>query len=126
MTNILMTSLDEIKSFRPCTRGWNNILKGENKTESDDVLFPLVDCVESNSIKDVCWLLGNRKVEIQICVRFARMCANSVKELNNYYSSKSADYADYADYAAADCAAAKIQGEKSKQFLIQCINEFNN
>ena len=77
----LMTSLAEIRSFNPCASGWKDILAGQGKIEADEVLFPLVDCLNSNSIKDVCWLLGKRKKEIQIVVRFARMCASSVASL---------------------------------------------
>ncbi len=105
MSKILYTSLDEIKSFNPCADGWRNILKGQGKTESDSVLFPLIDCLESNSISDVCWLLGKRKVEIQIAVSFARKCADSVAHLKNAYAANA--YAADADaYAAAAYAYA--------------------
>jgi len=57
----LMTSLNEIKSFNPCSSGWKDVLKGQSKTEPDDVQFSLVSCVDSNSISDVLWLLGKRK-----------------------------------------------------------------
>jgi hypothetical protein len=166
----LMTSLDEIRSFNPCASGWKAILAGRNKTEADSELFPLVECVESNSVSDVCWLLGKRKAEIQICVRFARMCADSVAHLNNVNSRRAdayayaaadaaADAAAYADayahayaadayayayaaaaahayaaadahahaYAYADAAYADAyaaQRKLSRQFLIQCINEY--
>jgi hypothetical protein len=177
---MIYTSLNEIKSFNPCASGWRNILKGQGKTEADGVLFPLTDAVKSNSVADVCWLLGKRKKEIQVCVRFARMCADSVKHLQNNraaaadaaadatYADAYAAYAAYADatyaaaYAAADAAAADAadaaadaadaayaaadatyadayadaadaaaadatyfeQNEKNKQFLIQCITEW--
>jgi hypothetical protein len=150
----LMTSLAEIYSYNPCPEGWSTILKAHNKTTADNISFPLVDTVESNSISDVCWLLGKRKKEIQIAVKFARMCANSVARLKNNsaaaaaadyaadyasaYSSaasSAADYADAASSASADYAAAAAssassasaraqQRRKNKEFLIQCINEF--
>jgi len=162
--NQLTTSLAEIRSFDPCARGWRNILNARNPQCDADyqTQFPLVDCLASNSISDVCWLLGKRRKEIQICVRFAKMCADSVKDLNNGYSkvadyaaaaaayadaaaayaayayadaaafaaAAAADYADAAyayDYADVDYADAAYnkQKELNKQFLIQCINEFN-
>jgi hypothetical protein len=104
-----MTSLNEIKSFKPCTDGWEDILKGQGKTISDDVQFPLVDCLKSNSISDVCWLLGKRKVEIQIAVRFAKMCADSIRYLNNYADisvSAAARASANAVYAANAASAA--------------------
>ncbi len=166
---ILYTSLAEIKSFDPCIEGWRNILEGQGKTKADDVLFPILEAVESNSIADICWLLGKRKVEIQICVKFARMCADSVQKYKNtaaaaataanyayaaayyansaaYYTANSATDAAYAAEVAADAAdvaadaaadvanianasyaaAYKQQKELNKQFLIHCINEYQN
>jgi hypothetical protein len=138
-TTPLMTSLAEIKSFNPCASGWRDILKGQGKTEADDVQFPLADCVESNSISDVCWLIGKRAKEIQVCVRFARLCADSVAQLNaaasyaaasyaaahaSYaaYASDAASYAAYYAYVAA--ASDASQKEKNKQFLLTCIKEY--
>jgi len=147
--NPLTTSLAEIRSFHPCSDGWRNILAHRNAiavASGNDAAdlneqFPLVSCLESNSISDVLWLIGKRKVEIQIAVRFARMCADSVAHLRNAYAyaaDSAATYATYDAYAAyaataataaataADSAAdsAAAQKEKNKQFLIQCINEF--
>jgi hypothetical protein len=101
----LMTSLAEIKSFNPCPEGWRDILKGQGKTQADDVLFPLSDCLKSNTFADVYWLLGKRKVEIQICVKAAKICANSVAHLKNKWAANAAAYA-YAANAAADAAYA--------------------
>ena len=138
--SVLTTSLAEIRSFSPCASGWRDILTARKLTCDDDynIQFPLVDCLQSNTIADVCWLIGKRKKEIQICVRFARMCADSVKDLNNYWSRKAdaaaaaaaavavaAAYA-YADAYAAAAAAYNKQKEKNKQFLIQCINEYQS
>jgi hypothetical protein len=141
MATILYTSLAEIKSFHPCASGWRNILIGQGKSVADDVLFPLIDCLNSNPISDVCWLLGKRKNEIDICANFARKCANSVSHLKNKYATAAAaaDYADYAttyatyaatyatyaaDYATAATYAKQKQTELNKQFLIECIKEW--
>ncbi len=147
---ILYTSLAEIKSFNPCASGWRDILSGRGKTAADDELFPLIECVDSNSISDVCWLLGKRKVEVHICVRFARMCADSVAHLKNvraaYAAVAAAAAAADAVAAAADAVAAAAdavaaaaaaadavaaadaarqeQREKNKQFLIQAITDY--
>lgn len=104
---ILYTSLAEIKSFNPCLSGWRNILKGQGKTEVDNVLFPILEAVESNSISDICWLLGKRKTEIQIYVKFARMCADSVQKYKNA-ASASATTSTYATSAAAAASAASM------------------
>ncbi len=99
MSTNLYTSLAEIKSFHPCSSGWKNILKGQGKKEADNILFPLTDCLESNSINDVCWLLGKREKEIDIAVKFAKKCADSVSHIKNVDAS-------YATYAASNAAAA--------------------
>lgn len=106
---ILTTSLAEIYSYRPCAGGWKAILSAHpHSTEEDlNAQFPLIDCLNSNSIADVCWLIGQRKVEISICVKFARMCADSVKHLNNRHADNAAAAADNAAiYAAANDADA--------------------
>lgn len=105
----LITSLAEIRSFNPCPDGWKDILSAHpHKTGKDmNKQFSLIDCVESNSISDVCWLLGKRKVEISICTQFANACAESVKHLNNKYSKSAAASASYtASYTAASAADA--------------------
>lgn len=154
---MIYTSLTEIKSFNPCASGWQAILKGQAKTEADSVLFPLTDALDSNSFSDICWLLGKRKSEIQVCVRAARMCADSVKHLKNANAANAASYAAYAyaanayAYAASDSASASYayadsnsaaasyasdaayaayaasdsaQNLRNKQFLRQCIVEW--
>jgi len=118
--SVLLTSLDEIFSFRPCLAGKINILMGQNKTEPDSVQFPILDAMKSNSVSDICWLLGQRQTEIQVAVKFAKLCADSVSHLDNKHSRRAAyaaadaayayddaAYAAYADaYAAADAAYA--------------------
>lgn len=106
MTTILMTSLAEIKSFRPCASGWVKIREAHPNNNLDEQ-FPLVDCIKSNSITDVLWLIGKRRVEIQIAVRFARMCADSVAHLKNEQAAyTAATYAAYAATYATDAATA--------------------
>lgn len=142
MPNILYTSLNEIRSFNPCSEGWKDILRGQGKTEADNILFPLVDCLESNSISDVCWLLGKRRGEIEIVVKFAKDCADSVAHFKNAASAsayaRAAAYAAASAYDAAYAAsvnassvnassyqqAKEEQLSKNKQFLINRIREY--
>ena len=119
---ILYTSIKEIKSFNPCISGLKDVMKyTQSKGIEVDQMFPLKDCLESNSFKDICWLLGKRKKEISICAQAAQMCADSVKHLNN----RLADAADAAAYADDDAAAAySAQRIKNKQFLLQAIIDY--
>lgn len=80
---ILYTSLAEIKSFDPCPKGWKDILRGQGKTHEDDVLFPLIDCLNSNDFFDVCWLLRQRKTEFDILAKTAMKIASSVAYIKN-------------------------------------------
>jgi hypothetical protein len=143
---MIYTSLAEIASFNPCQSGWKDILRGQKKTKADDVLFPLVEACESNSISDVCWLLRKRKKEIQVVVKFARMYADNVAHLKNTAAAYAAAYAvaaidvavyaiDAAIYAYATAtvyatvyayAAYNQQKQKNKEFLIQCILEWTD
>jgi hypothetical protein len=145
----LMTSLAEIYSFHPCASGWRSILVGQGKTSVDNVLFPLIDTVDSNSVSDVCWLIGQRKIEIEICVQFARKCADSVAYLRSsnieayatdahgadayaadadaYAADAAAHAANAAIYAvAAADAAYDSQIAANKQFLKDCIQAFED
>jgi hypothetical protein len=106
---ILLTSLAEIRSFNPCARGWKAIREAHKDAEP----FPLIDCLQSNTIADVCWLLSKRKNELQICVEFARACADSVAHLE---SPKA--------YAADADAAFWRQKAKNNEFLKQAIRNW--
>jgi hypothetical protein len=103
MGTILYTSLNEIKSFYPCTDGWEGILAGQNKTQADGIEFPILDCFNSNSIHDIIWLLSERDTEIEILVNFAKKCADSVKHING----------DFA-WAADDCSRDAATYSKNK------------
>jgi hypothetical protein len=133
MSTILYTSLSEIRSFNPCPEGWRDILSAHPHSTQEEMnaLFPLIDCLKSNSISDVCWLLEQRKTEIQICVRFARKCADSVAHLKNIDATYANAYAAAATYAtnAAQAAtyatnARAIQLKKNKQFLRETILQY--
>lgn len=117
----LCTSLEEIRSFNPCASGWKNILKGQGKVTADAVEFPLVDCLKSNSIGDVCWLLGKRKNEISICVRFANLCAEYAKE-----KAVGAPAARAGAHCAACWVTSYAADVEIKQLMIQAITEFED
>ena len=102
---MLYTSLNEIASFNPCRLGWIAILNGQKKTTADDIKFPIADALESNSISDVCWLLGKLE-QRDVLVKFARLCADSVAHLKTRRAAAYAADAAAAAYAAAAYAAA--------------------
>ena len=72
--------------------------------------------------------------ELAAMAKFAKMCADSVAPLNNFWSRRTATYAadsaasaaaSAATYAAGYAAASAFadQKAKNKQFLITCITE---
>lgn len=138
----LYTSLAEIRSFSPCASGWKAICAAHPHSTEEEMNRPirLVDCLNSNSFADVCWLIGKRKVEIQICVKAARLCADSVAHIKSASADASADaaaaatavayaavaYAAAAAATVAYAAAAAIQTAKNKQFLIESILAYEN
>jgi hypothetical protein len=134
-TNImtkLFTSLSEIKLFNPCTSGWKNILQAQGKTCADDVEFPLIDCVEYNGISDTLWLIGKRKIEIQIAVKFAKMCADSVQKYAdavnaaNSAAEAAADAANAANYAANSAAATNaVNAANYANAAVNAVNAVN-
>jgi tryptophan 2,3-dioxygenase len=111
-----MTSLSEIRSFNPCLTGWNRIYRTK-KHLGPDTQFPLIDCCDSNTFADVCWLLGKRKVEIGIVVNAAKKCADSVADLKSpdckgRFADAAADADASATYAATyayDAAATAAE-----------------
>ena len=72
------TTLNKIKSHRPCRDGWEKLVTYLGKTEADDDELSIATIIESNGIKDAIWALravdGHDK-EIRL---FAADCAESV------------------------------------------------
>ena len=53
----MKTTLNKIKSKRPCVEGWEKLLTFLNKTESDDEKLDLLTILESNGLRDALWAL---------------------------------------------------------------------
>ena len=102
---MVYTSLNKIRSYGPCADGWKNILAGQKKTVPDDVLFPLTEAIESNTVSDICWLIDKRQKqnELAAMAKFAKMCADSVAHLDNFWSRRTADYAVFQSAQVQRC-----------------------
>jgi len=130
------TTLNKIKSHRPCKDGWEKLITYLGKTEADDDELTIATIIESNGIQDAIWALravdGHDK-EIRL---FAADCAESVLHI---YEDKypgddrhrkaiqaARDYANgLIDAAAGDAAgdaAWDAEREKQKQLLLKYIN----
>lgn len=140
------TSLAEIQSYNPCKDGWENILAArklaEGKENPDyETKFSLVSCLGSNCISDTLWLLG-KKGNSSIAIEFMDLCLRSIAYINNINATKArnqkaalrvVDITPIRAYGRADLCALYAAGAtpniaveeaKQKQFLIQCINEY--
>ena len=72
------TTLNKIRSYRPCEDGWENLLTYLRKTEADDEPLSIRTILGSNGVEDAIWALravDDHKREIRL---FAADCAESV------------------------------------------------
>jgi hypothetical protein len=73
------TTLNKIKSFNPCTDGWEKLLKSLGKTEADDEPLLMSTILKSNGLFDAVWCLRAFHVDHrQSVIDFACDCAESV------------------------------------------------
>ena len=52
------TTLDEIRSKRPCIDGWGKLLASLGKTAADNEPLPLLSVLDSNGLGDALWVLS--------------------------------------------------------------------
>ena len=77
----MKTTLNKIRLHRPCTSGWEKLLKNLGKTKADDAPLALTTILESNGIDDALWCLravDGHEREMRL---FAVECARSVQHL---------------------------------------------
>ena len=101
----MITTLNRIRSFHPCMKGWGKLLKHLGKTQADDEPLNLSVVLESNDLLDAIWCMRALE-DLSVCGEFAKMCADSVAHLDNRLSKCAYQYAAYAADDAADAAYA--------------------
>jgi len=93
----MKTTLNKIKSNRPCVEGWEKLLKFLNKTEADDEELSLLTILESNGLDDALWALRclegkDKEIRLMACdfaesvVHLANdeRCVNAIKISRDY------------------------------------------
>lgn len=117
------TTLNQIRTFKPCSEGWAKLLRYLNKTGSDDEPVSIETILESNGLYDALWCLrsvtGREKEMRLLAVIFARevqhlmtdprsLAALEVAEAfaNGQASEQDLDAARLASYAAAGEASS--------------------
>ena len=71
----MTTTLNKIREHKPCSDGWEKLLKALGKTMADDEELSIFAILESNGLDDAIWCLravDGKDFEIR---RFARFCA---------------------------------------------------
>jgi hypothetical protein len=53
----MYTTLNQIESHNPCTRGWRTLLKALGKTRADDEAISMAFILQSNGLDDALWAL---------------------------------------------------------------------
>ena len=124
----LVTTLNKIKTRRPCRDGWEKLLVGLGKTEPDDDPLPLMKILELNGIKDALWALRCFKYG-EYCLFLADMAESvlhiyesksprlAMQAIRDWYAGEIDDKALAADAAYADAAyAAYAAAAKEKKW----------
>ena len=78
----LHTTLNQIRSHRPCSDGWETLLKHLGKTQPDDEPLSFATILESNGFDDALWCLrtvAGYDREIRL---YAVWCARQVEHLD--------------------------------------------
>ena len=131
---MIMITLNKIKAHNPCTSGWRTILKAHNKTDADDVPFPLADTLTSNGLSDALWALRCLPEHNSLWRKYAVWCARQVQHLmtdprsitaldvalqhseGNASDDELRNASDAADAARADAAAAAADADAAAAY----------
>jgi len=93
----MFTTLEEIKSFSPCTSGWKKLLRSlniSNPSETDlQMKITIKHIIKSNGVKDAYWCLRTQKYE-DICLILADIVESILPNYTKRYpnDSRIADY----------------------------------
>lgn len=76
-----ITTLNRIRSARPCAGGWEKLLKHLGKTAADDEPLVLVTVLDSNGLDDALWVLSYAMPDDRLARHFQAWCAEQVLHL---------------------------------------------
>ena len=87
----MQTTLNKIRSYQPCERGWVKLLKHLGKTQADDEPLDFLTILESNWLEDTLWCLKAAPKEWEPNIRmYAIWCAKQVEHQMTDKRSKNA------------------------------------
>jgi hypothetical protein len=101
------TTLNKIREHKPCTSGWEKLLRTLGKTKADDEPLSIITILDSNGLDDALWCLravhGHEK-EMRL---YAVWCARQVQHLMK----------DQRSLAALDVAERFVNNDATKDEL---------
>ena len=77
----MITTLNQIRVYSPCSEGWVKLLRYLHKAQADDEALPILTILESNGLDDALWCLRaveGKDKEIRL---YAVWCARQVQHL---------------------------------------------
>jgi len=102
---MLTTTLNKIREHKPCTDGWEKLLKHLGKTQADDEVLPYSVIVKSNGLDDALWCCRAEPQYNRQWRLFAVWCARQVQHLMT--DQRSLDALDVAERYANGQATEK-------------------
>lgn len=77
----MKTTLNKIRSFGPCRRGWTKLLRNLGKTQADDEPLSITTILDRNGLDDALWCLQTVEGYDREIRLFTVECARSVQHL---------------------------------------------
>jgi len=120
----LYTTLNQIHSHRPCSDGWEKLLKHLGKTKPDDEPLSFATILESNGFDDALWCLRtvagyDREIRLYVvcCARKVEHLDPSgvAKKTNDVSERYAKGEATKAELEAAWAAAGEARAEWAAQ-----------
>jgi len=84
----LYTTLNQIRSHRPCSDGWETLLKHLGKTQPDDEPLSFATILESNGFDDTLWCLRTVEGYDREIRLYAVWCTRQVEHLDPFGVAK--------------------------------------
>jgi hypothetical protein len=75
------TTLNRIRSAKPCREGWEKLLAHLGKTAADDDPLDLLTVLDSNGLDDALWVLSHAMPDDRLARHFQAWCAEQVLRL---------------------------------------------
>jgi hypothetical protein len=108
----LKTTLNKIRKNKPCTEGWEKLLRSLGKTKADDEPVSIIQVLDSNGLDDALWCLravSGHDREIRL---FAVWCARQVEHLMK--DQRSMDALNVAErFANGDASQVELDAAES-------------